>query len=177
MSVRVAVIGAGLMGADHARIVADDLPGATLQVVCDMDGARAKSVADACGALDVSSDAEGTIARDDVDAVIVASPDFTHTPLSLACIGAGKPVLCEKPLSQSSSECLSVIDAEMKAPDTPDHLFLSALQRIITVEPVAISFPAKKRVFGSDCQDIVLANQHVGQSIGWWALASIGHLY
>lgn len=114
MSVRVAVIGAGLMGADHARIVADDLPGATLQVVCDMDGARAKSVADACGALDVSSDAEGTIARKDVDAVIVASPDFTHTPLSLACIGAGKPVLCEKPLSQSSSECLSVIDAEMK---------------------------------------------------------------
>lgn len=114
MSVRIAVIGAGLMGADHARIVADDLPGATLQVVCDMDGARAKSVADAAGALDVSSNPERTITRTDVDAVILASPDSTHTPLSLACIGAGKPVLCEKPLSQSSSECLSVIDAEMK---------------------------------------------------------------
>jgi myo-inositol 2-dehydrogenase / D-chiro-inositol 1-dehydrogenase len=114
MSVRIAVIGAGLMGADHARIVAEDLPGATLQVVCDMDGARAKSVADACGAFDVSSDPEGTIARNDVDAVIVASPDSTHMPLSLACIRAGKPVLCEKPLSQSSSECLSVIDAEIK---------------------------------------------------------------
>lgn len=114
MSVRIAVIGAGLMGADHARIVADDLPGATLQVVCDMDGARAKSVADGAGALDVSSDPEGTIMRNDVDAVIVASPDSTHAPLSLACIRAGKPVLCEKPLSQSSSECLSVIDAEMQ---------------------------------------------------------------
>jgi myo-inositol 2-dehydrogenase/D-chiro-inositol 1-dehydrogenase len=114
MSVRVAVVGAGLMGADHARIVAEDLPGATLQVVCDMDSGRAKSVADACGARDVSSDPEGTIARRDVDAVIVASPDFTHAPLSLACLAAGKPVLCEKPLSQSSSECLSVIDAEMK---------------------------------------------------------------
>jgi myo-inositol 2-dehydrogenase/D-chiro-inositol 1-dehydrogenase len=102
------------MGADHARIVAEDLPGASLQVVCDRDGARAKSVADACGALDVSSDPEGTIARNDVDAVIVASPDSTHAPLSLACIRAGKPVMCEKPLSQSSSECLSVIDVEMK---------------------------------------------------------------
>ncbi|MEK1892135.1 MAG: myo-inositol 2-dehydrogenase, partial [Rhizobium sp.] len=37
MTIRIAVIGAGLMGADHARIVAEDLPGASLQVVCDMD--------------------------------------------------------------------------------------------------------------------------------------------
>jgi len=36
VSVRIAIIGAGLMGADHARIVADDLPGAILQVVCDV---------------------------------------------------------------------------------------------------------------------------------------------
>jgi myo-inositol 2-dehydrogenase / D-chiro-inositol 1-dehydrogenase len=48
----------------------------------------------------------------DVDAVIVASPDFTHAPLSMACIKAGKKVLCEKPLSQSSSECLKVMEAE-----------------------------------------------------------------
>ena len=41
MSIRIAVIGAGLMGADHAAIVAEDLPGATLQLVCDMDAARA----------------------------------------------------------------------------------------------------------------------------------------
>lgn len=114
MSIRIAVIGAGLMGADHAKIIAEDLPGATLQIVCDSDGARAKSVADACGAQDVSSDPEGSIARHDVDAVIVASPDPTHTPLSLACIRSGKPVLCEKPLSQSPSECLSAIDTEMK---------------------------------------------------------------
>ena len=35
MTLRIAVIGAGLMGSDHARIIADDLPGTTLQVVCD----------------------------------------------------------------------------------------------------------------------------------------------
>ncbi len=103
------------MGADHARIVARDLPGATLQVVCDMDGARAKSVADACGAADVATDPVAVIARSDVDAVIVASPDFTHAPLSLACIRAGKKVLCEKPLSQSSAECRQVMDAEIAA--------------------------------------------------------------
>lgn len=115
MSLRIAVIGAGLMGADHAKIVAEDLPGTTLQVICDMDADRARSVADATGAQDVANDPEAVIARADVDAVIVASPDFTHAPLSKACIAAGKPVLCEKPLSQSSAECIEVMEAEMAA--------------------------------------------------------------
>ena len=44
MTIRIAVIGAGIMGADHARIVAHDLPRATLQVVCDTDADRAKSL-------------------------------------------------------------------------------------------------------------------------------------
>jgi myo-inositol 2-dehydrogenase/D-chiro-inositol 1-dehydrogenase len=112
MSVRIAIIGAGLMGADHARIVAEDLPGANLQVMCDASQERARRVAEAYGAADVSSDPLATIRRGDVDAVLVASPDDTHAPLSLAAIEAGKPVLCEKPLSQSSQECLGVIDAE-----------------------------------------------------------------
>ncbi len=103
------------MGADHARIVAEELPGAALQVVCDMDAARARQVADLLGAQDVASDPEGVIARSDVDAVIIASPDFTHAPLSLACIRAGKKVLCEKPLSQSSEECIAVMEAEQAA--------------------------------------------------------------
>lgn len=115
MTTRIAVIGAGLMGADHAKIVAEDLPGARLQVVCDMDGARARRVADAFGAADVGTDPEAIIARADVDAVIIASPDFTHAPLSMACIKAGKRVLCEKPLSQSPAECLTVMQAEQAA--------------------------------------------------------------
>ena len=103
------------MGADHAKLVAEDLPGACLQVICDPDAARAKSIAETCGAADVATDPEATIARSDVDAVIIASPDFTHAPLSLACIKAGKRVLCEKPLSQSSAECLDVMKAEQDA--------------------------------------------------------------
>ncbi|MDE0210678.1 MAG: Gfo/Idh/MocA family oxidoreductase, partial [Boseongicola sp.] len=78
MTTKIAVIGAGLMGADHAGIVAQDMPGATLQVICDKDAGRARSVANAYGAGDVDTDPEAVIASDDVDAVIVASPDFTH---------------------------------------------------------------------------------------------------
>ena len=100
------------MGADHAQIVAEELPGATLQVICDMDARKAKSVADLHGVSNVASDPEDVIARADVDAVVIASPDFTHAPLSKACIAAGKRVLCEKPLSQNPAECLDVMEAE-----------------------------------------------------------------
>ncbi|MCY6382804.1 Gfo/Idh/MocA family oxidoreductase [Hoeflea prorocentri] len=115
MTVRIAVIGTGQMGADHAKIVARNLPGAKLQVVCDAHKANAETVAESLGAADVAFDAEAVIARSDVDALILATPDSTHAPLSLACIKAGKKVLCEKPLSQSSAECLEVMAAEQAA--------------------------------------------------------------
>ncbi|MFK7890996.1 MAG: Gfo/Idh/MocA family oxidoreductase [Granulosicoccus sp.] len=115
MSIRIAIIGAGLMGADHAQIVAQEMPGATLQIICDVDTARARIVADNNGAADVASNPEVVINRDDVDAVIVASPDFTHASLCKACIETGKHVLCEKPLSQKPAECIDVIAVEQAA--------------------------------------------------------------
>ncbi|MBY3027003.1 Gfo/Idh/MocA family oxidoreductase [Rhizobium leguminosarum] len=115
MTTRIAIIGAGLMGADHAKIVAEDLPGATLQVVCDMDVDRARKVAETYGACDVAVAPERVADRPDVDAVIIASPDSTHAPLALSCITAGKRVLCEKPLSQSSNECVDIMKAEQTA--------------------------------------------------------------
>jgi myo-inositol 2-dehydrogenase/D-chiro-inositol 1-dehydrogenase len=115
MSIRVGLIGAGIMGADHARIFARDLPGVELRVICDADGARARRLADSLGIKDIASDGEAVIARGHVDAVVIASPDFTHAPLSLAAIRAGKPALCEKPLSQSAKQCLEVVAAEQAA--------------------------------------------------------------
>jgi len=112
MSIRIAVIGAGIMGQDHARIIAREVPGATLQLICDPSPGRARAVADQFGAVDASHDPLHAIARADVDAVIIASPDDTHASLAMAAISAGKPALCEKPLSQSPDECLAVIDQE-----------------------------------------------------------------
>ena len=115
MTIRIGLVGAGLMGEDHARIVAEDLPGATLQVVCDASEARARTVAERFGAADVVTDPEAVVARADVDALLIASPDDTHAPLSLAAIAAGKPVLCEKPLAPTVAACRQVIDAEVRA--------------------------------------------------------------
>jgi myo-inositol 2-dehydrogenase/D-chiro-inositol 1-dehydrogenase len=122
MTIRIALLGAGTMGADHARIVAGDLPGTHLQVVCDASVDRARRVANDCGAVDVATDPMAAIGRNDVDAVLIASSDETHAPLTLAAIAAGKPVLCEKPLAPTSADCLKVIEAELEAGRQLVHL-------------------------------------------------------
>jgi myo-inositol 2-dehydrogenase/D-chiro-inositol 1-dehydrogenase len=122
MTIRVALVGAGIMGADHARILAEDVPGAELQVVCDASEERARLVADSCGAKDAAADPVAVIGRRDVDAVLIASPDDTHAPLTLRAIELGKPVLCEKPLASTADECLRVIDAEVKTGKQLVHL-------------------------------------------------------
>ena len=114
MTIRLGLIGAGVMGADHARIMSQEIPGVTVQAICDADAARARAAAEASGAKHVVADPLALIADPAIDAVLIASPDHTHAPLTLACIAARKPALCEKPLSQNSTECLEVIAAETK---------------------------------------------------------------
>ena len=98
--VRVGVIGVGAMGAAHVDNLSRWTPGAVVSRVYDLDGDRAAHIAAGIGALP-SPSAEGVIADDQVDAVLVAAPDPLHEELALACLGAGKPTLLEKPLATS----------------------------------------------------------------------------
>ena len=107
MSIAVGVIGAGVMGSDHARILQTETIGAHLAAVCDADADRAGTLG-----APVVSDPLALINSDRIDAVVVASPDATHADLVQACLRAGKPVLCEKPLASSVDEAQRIIDAE-----------------------------------------------------------------
>jgi myo-inositol 2-dehydrogenase/D-chiro-inositol 1-dehydrogenase len=111
MSVSIGLIGAGVMGSEHGRILSMDTPRSTLTAVCDYDEARARNIV---GKGHVFKDPLELINSHDVDAVVIASPDSTHFELVLACIEAGKPVLCEKPLAMTSTEALTIVEAEVK---------------------------------------------------------------
>jgi myo-inositol 2-dehydrogenase / D-chiro-inositol 1-dehydrogenase len=108
MSLAVGVIGAGVMGAEHARILREQRSGAHLAAVCDTDLARAA----AARAARTFSDPHALIASDDVQAVVVASPDATHGEYVLAAIAVGKPVLCEKPIAATAADGLRIVEAE-----------------------------------------------------------------
>jgi myo-inositol 2-dehydrogenase/D-chiro-inositol 1-dehydrogenase len=114
MTVSVGVIGTGVMGADHARTLATQVAGVRLRAVSDADQARARVVADETGAETVAKGPLDLINDPSVDAVLIASPDATHCELTLACLAAKKPVLCEKPLAPTPAECLTVVATETK---------------------------------------------------------------
>jgi myo-inositol 2-dehydrogenase/D-chiro-inositol 1-dehydrogenase len=95
-------------------VLASHVPGAVLQAVYDADAARAKAVANETGARSVAADAFALVRDPNVDAVLIASPDATHKALTLACLEARKPALCEKPLAPTAAECRKVLAEESK---------------------------------------------------------------
>ena len=111
MTTRVGVIGAGVMGADHARLLGTVIAGATLGAVFDIDRDRAKAAA--AHDSPVLDDPFSLIKDKDIDAVLVASSDDSHEQFVLAALDAGKPVLCEKPLASTAAGCLRIVDAEV----------------------------------------------------------------
>lgn len=109
MSLAVGVIGTGVMGAEHARLLREVTGGAHLAAVCDADEGRATAAAQGAA---VFTDAHALINSDKVQAVVIASPDATHAGYALACLAAGKPVLCEKPIAATAAEGLAIVQAE-----------------------------------------------------------------
>jgi myo-inositol 2-dehydrogenase/D-chiro-inositol 1-dehydrogenase len=112
MTVRVGVIGTGQIGTAHATSLAHEISGATVSVVQDLDAARAAQVAADLGSRGVGSVQE-VFEADDVDAVLIASPDVAHAQQVLTGLGSGKPILCEKPLATTEADARAVVDAEV----------------------------------------------------------------
>lgn len=110
MTLAVGVIGLGVMGAEHLRLLREETAGVRVTAICDADSERAGQLAQ--GAV-VFADPIALIASDKVEAVVIASPDATHAGLALACLSAGKHALCEKPLATSAADALRVVDAEV----------------------------------------------------------------
>ncbi|MGW2521471.1 Gfo/Idh/MocA family oxidoreductase [Streptomyces sp. NPDC001617] len=114
-TVRIGVIGAGNMGADHVKTLHHHVSGALVTMVADVDEGRAAGVAGALPGVRAGGDPYAVIADPEVDAVVVASHDATHADLSIAAVEAGKPVLCEKPLAPTLDACVRVVREEREA--------------------------------------------------------------
>jgi predicted dehydrogenase len=111
--VRVAVIGAGVMGERHAAIYAA-LPDVELVAVCDVREATAASVAARSGAR-AYGDCRALLEREDLDAVSVCTPDGLHRePCELAA-RAGRHVLVEKPIATTVADAEAIAEAAARA--------------------------------------------------------------
>ncbi|RCV50991.1 Gfo/Idh/MocA family protein [Marinitenerispora sediminis] len=108
---RIALIGAGRMGADHARRISGRISGARLAHVSDLSLDNAKRAAAGADCA-VGDDPLAAVHDPGVDAVLLATPGPAHEELLLACLERGLPVLCEKPLTPDSDSALRVVRAE-----------------------------------------------------------------
>ncbi len=108
---RVGVIGTGAMGRDHIATLDRYVARARVTAVHDRATELADKVAAPVGAR-VLATPDALIDAEDVDAVLVCSPDPTHLELVLHCLEAGVPVLCEKPLAVTADGTAQVVAAE-----------------------------------------------------------------
>ena len=109
--VHIAVIGAGAVSDYHHVPGIRIDPRAELVAVCDPNEQLLRQRQADWGPARQYTDYKDVAADADVDAVIIATPNDTHLPISLACIEAGKHVMCEKPLGLDFDEAAAMCRA------------------------------------------------------------------
>lgn len=114
-SVRIGVVGAGAISQLAHLPVLAKMRGAQLVAVCDNDRPKARSLADRFAVPDVFTDIEDMLELDDLDAVVVATPNHLHEPHVLAVLASKRHVLCERPLSLTPRGVERILAAASRA--------------------------------------------------------------
>ncbi len=120
--VGIGIVGIGGMGRNHARsILAGRVKRAELTAVCDLNDEYLSHFDESILKF---KDYEKFLQNEKVDAVIIATPHYSHTPLGIAALEAGKHVLVEKPISVHKADCEKLIGAHTNK----DQVFAAMFQ-------------------------------------------------
>ena len=118
----IGLVGYGFMGRTHSNgykrvndFFGDVQHRPVLKAICGRTEAKAQEFADQWGYESVETDWKALIARDDIDAIDICTPNDTHAEIAIAAAEAGKMILCEKPLARTAAESLPMVEAVEKA--------------------------------------------------------------
>lgn len=107
--VAVGVVGLGVIGSVHAAdLAAGRVAGGRLAAVSDLDVARADRYGPE---VRPTASVEEMLTDDSVDAVVVATPHYSHVPIAVAALETGRHVLVEKPLAPHKAACERILAA------------------------------------------------------------------
>jgi len=124
---RIGVIGAGLMGADHIARITQRTAGAVVSAVVEPDPGRAAAAAANAPGAQTFTRVEDAIDAGALDAVLIATPGQFHEPVLVPALEAGLPILCEKPLTPDSGSSWKILELEQKL-DRP-HIQVGFMRR------------------------------------------------
>ena len=119
---RIGLVGCGFMGRTHTngyKRVGDFFPALeyspVLRSVCARNEEKVRAFADQWGYESVETDWKVLVARKDIDAIDICTPNDTHAEIAIAAAAAGKMILCEKPLARNLAESQGMVEAIEKA--------------------------------------------------------------
>jgi len=118
MGCSVKILNIGIIGLQmgYSHLVAcEQMPGVAVTAACDTDPARLDAVVGEKRVAVFAADYRALVARDDLDIIIVATPDHLHEEHTVAALRAGKHVLCEKPMAPSLEACRRMLEAAQAA--------------------------------------------------------------
>ena len=101
--IRIAVLGTGRIGAMHAELLSEQVAGAKLAAVHDIEATHAQPVAERLG-VQAARSAEELYESAEVDAIAICTSTDTHVDAIVAAAAAGKAIFCEKPISLELEE-------------------------------------------------------------------------
>jgi predicted dehydrogenase len=156
-TVRVGIIGAGIMGSIHASVLREH-PAAAVTALSSRTEASAEKLAVECPSARVYPHAADLLSSSDVDLVVVATPDHLHGDFVQAAAEAGKHVLVEKPFTTSTADAdralRAVRAAGVKAMTLFNHRWVPSYAQ------------AKDRIAGGDIGNPVLGYARKNDTIG-----------
>jgi predicted dehydrogenase len=114
-AIRIGVVGVGAIAQIAHIPVLSKIRGAQLVALCDNDRPKARSLADRFGVPDVFTDIEDLLEFDELDAVVISTPNHLHEPHALSALQAGVHVLCERPLAMTSRGIERILAAAQRA--------------------------------------------------------------
>jgi len=109
----IGVIGAGIMGSNHIRVISA-MKDVNLTAVCDVDLEKLKEMTQKVNVRWLYKDYKEMLSKERLDGVIVAVPSAFHKKVVLDCIEAGVNVLVEKPISDNLKDAQEMIDQAKK---------------------------------------------------------------
>lgn len=112
-TIRIAIIGTGVRSVQYTKLCVSDVrDGVTVKALTDIDAEKLKQYAETYFSADsmpaLYTDYKEMLEKEDVDTVIICTPDTTHREITVDCLQKNKHILIEKPLATTLEDCIKI---------------------------------------------------------------------